>query len=89
MCVRAAAPTVISPAAKIEINGYSILAVAMPDANRPVDQISFNLSYDRQDGEGDSIPADPPVVLNNTNAARTSWPHPENCQALTLDRLAS
>jgi hypothetical protein len=45
-------------------------------------------AYDVQE-EGDSIPADPTVVLNNTNAAQTAWPHPANCQELTLDKLAS
>jgi hypothetical protein len=89
MGVRAIAPGVISPGAKTEINGYSIVAVAKPDENYPVDQISFNLSYDSQEGDGGSIPADPPVVLNDTNAARTSWPHPGNCQELALDKVAS
>src|ERR1019366_9112421 len=89
MGVRAIAPIVISPGAKTEINGYSIVVVAKPDENLPVDQISFNLSYDSQEGDGGSIRADPPVVLNNTNAARTSWPHPGNCQELALDKVAS
>jgi hypothetical protein len=68
---------------------YSIIAVVKPDEDRPVEQISFNLSYDPQEGDGDQISADPPVGLDNTNAARTSWPHPDNCQDLALDRLAS
>ncbi len=89
MGVRAIAPAVISHGAKTEINGYSIVAVAKPDANRPVDQISFNLSYDSQEGDGGSIAADPSVVMNKTNAAQTLWPHPDNCHDLALDRVAS
>jgi hypothetical protein len=71
------------------MNGYSIVPVVKPDKDRQVDQISFSLYYDPQLGEGWTIPADPPVVLNSTNAAQTSWPHPDNCQELTLDRVAS
>jgi hypothetical protein len=87
--VGAATATVISPGAKTAINGYAIVMVAKPDEDLPVDQILFSLNYDPQEGEGWAIPADPPVVLNNTNAAQTSWPHPENCQGLALDRIAS
>jgi hypothetical protein len=89
MSVRAAAPIVISQAANMTINGYTIVSVAKPDEDLPIEQISINLYYDPQEGDGDSIAADPPVVLNNTNAAQTSWPHPHNCQELPLDRLAS
>jgi hypothetical protein len=89
MGVREATAAVISPRAKTAINGYSMVAVAKPDEDHPVDQISFSLNYDPQEGDGGSIPADPPVVLNNTNAAQTSWPHPDNCQDLALDKLAS
>jgi hypothetical protein len=88
MGVRAATATVISPGAKTAINGYSIVTVTKPEEDRPVDQISFSLNYDPQEGEGWAIPADPLVVLNNTDAARTSWPHPENCQDLALDKVA-
>jgi hypothetical protein len=66
-----------------------MVAVAKPDEDHPVDHISFSLNYDPQEGDGGSIPADPPVVLNNTNAAQTSWPHPDNCQDLALYKLAS
>jgi hypothetical protein len=89
MGVRAIVPAVISHGAKTEINGYSIVAVAKPDANRPVDQISFNLSYDSQEGDGGSIAADPSVAMNKTNAAQILWPHPDNCHDLALDRVAS
>ena len=88
MGVRAATATVISPDAKTAINGYSVVAVVKPDKDRQVDQISFSLNYDPQLGEGWAIPADPPMVLNSTNPAQTSWPHPDNCQDLTLDRVA-
>jgi hypothetical protein len=71
------------------INGYTIVSVAKPDEDLPIEQISINLYYDPQEGDGDSIAVDPPVVLNNTNAAQTSWPHPHNCQELPMDRLAS
>jgi hypothetical protein len=89
MSVRAAAPIVISQAANMTINAYTIVSVAKPDEDLPIEQISINLYYDLQEGDGDSIAADPPVVLNNTNAAQTSWPHPHNCQELPMDRLAS
>jgi hypothetical protein len=88
MSVRAAAPSVISHAANMAINDYTIVAVAKPDEDLPIEQISINY-YDPQEGDGDSIAANPPVVLNNTNAAQASWPHPHNCQELKLNRLAS
>jgi hypothetical protein len=50
--------------------------------------VFYKLAYDVQEG-GDSVPADPPVVLNNSNSAQTAWPHPENCQELPLDKFAS
>lgn len=87
--VRGLAPSVISRATKKENAGYSIVEVPTPGMDRPIDQISFKLSYDAQEGDGDTIPADPPIVLNNTNAEQASWPHPENCQDLALDKLAS
>lgn len=89
MGVRPAIATVISPGAKTAVNGYSIVMVAKPEDDHPVDPISFTLNYDPQEGEGWAIPADPPVVLNNTNTAQTSWPHPENCQDLVLDKVAT
>ena len=89
MGVRGAIATVISPGAKTAINGYSIVTVTKPDGDHPVDHISFSLNYDAQEGEGWAIPADPPVVLNNTTGAQTSWPHPENCQDLALDKVAT
>jgi hypothetical protein len=89
MSVRGAAPIVVSQATNMAINGYIIVAVATPNVDLPIEQISINLHYDPQEGDGDSIAADPPVVLNNTNATQTSWPHPHNCQELTLDRLTS
>lgn len=89
--VRAAEPMVISHAAKMEINGYSIVAAAVPGENNEtaINQTFFKLAYDPQEGDGESIPADPPVVLNNTNAAQTAWPHPANCEALMLQKPAS
>jgi hypothetical protein len=89
MGVRGATATVISPGAKTAINGYSIVTVTKPDGDRPVDHVSFSLNYDAQEGEGWAIPADPPVVLNNMTGAQTSWPHPENCQDLALDKVAT
>lgn len=89
MGVGAVTATVITRGAKTAINGYSVIAVAKPDTDRPAGQIAFSLNYDPQEGEGWALPADPPVVLNNTNTAQTSWPHPDNCQDLTFDRLAS
>jgi len=86
MGVQALAPMVVSPAAKTAINGYSVVAVVKPEEDRPVDQISFSLNYDPQEGDGGSIAADPPIVLNDTRAAQTSWPHPDKCQELTLDK---
>jgi hypothetical protein len=86
MSVRAAAPSVISHAANMAINDYTIVAVAKPDEDLPIEQISINY-YDPQEGDGDA--ANPPVVLNNTNAAQASWPHPHNCQELKLNSLAS
>jgi hypothetical protein len=89
MGVRAATATVIAPSAKTPINAYAIVTVTKPGEDRPVDQIAFSLNYDPQEGEGWALPADPQVILNNTDAARTSWPHPENCQDLALDKLAT
>jgi hypothetical protein len=91
MGVRVLAPSVISHGTKKEIAGYSIIEVPASGVDRPIEQISFKLSYDRQEAEEliESIPADPPVVLNNTNAAQTSWPHSANCQELTFDKAAS
>jgi hypothetical protein len=90
MGIRAAVPVAIQQAAKTEIGGYSIVTIAFFDENEKVQagQTFYKLAYDAQEG-GDSVPADPPVVLNNTNAAQTTWPHPANCQELTLDKLAS
>ena len=56
------------------INGYTIVAVATPNVDLPIEQIPINLHYDPQEGDGDLIAADPPVALNNTNAAHTAWP---------------
>jgi hypothetical protein len=89
MGVRGLAASDISHAAKTEINGYSIVEVPKPGEDRPVEQISFKLFYDRHEGGEDFFPTDPPVVLNNTNAAQTSWPHPDNCQELTFAKTAS
>jgi hypothetical protein len=88
MGIREATATVISRGVKTAINGYAMVAVAKPDENYPVDKISFSLNYDRQEGDGGSIPADPPIVLNNPSAAQTAWPHPDNCHDLALDRAA-
>ncbi len=91
MGVRAASATVVPASVKTAINGYSMVAVVNPDEGRPAEQIFFSLNYDRQEGEDliESVPADPPVILNNTTAAQTSWPHPANCRDLALDKLAS
>jgi hypothetical protein len=89
MGVRAVTPATIPPGVKTKINGYSIVTVTKPEEDRPVDHISFSLNYDRQEGEGWALPADPPVLLNDTDATRTSWPHPENCQDLALDKVAT
>jgi hypothetical protein len=89
MGVRAATATVISSSAKTPINGYSIVTVTKLGEDRPVDQISFSLNYDPQEGEGWALPADPQVILNNTDGARASWPYPENCQDLALDKVAT
>jgi hypothetical protein len=88
--VRAVAPMIIPPTAKTDIGGYSIVTVAFSDENEKAQagQTFYKLAYDLQEG-GDSVPADPPVVLNNANAAQATWPHPANCQELTLDKLAS
>jgi hypothetical protein len=88
MGVRALVESDISHGQKKEIAAYAILEVPMPGEGQPVEQISFKLSYDRQEGQ-DQETAGPPVVLNNVGPAQTSWPHPENCQELTLDRLPS
>lgn len=89
MSIRAAAVTVIAPGAKTPINGYAAVAVVNPDESRPVEKFSFNLNYDRQEGDGGSTAADPSVIVNATNAAQTSWPHTNNCQELNFDKLAS
>jgi hypothetical protein len=54
MSVRAAA-IVVSQAANMAINGYTIVAVAKPNEDLPIEQISINLYYDPQEGDGDSI----------------------------------
>jgi hypothetical protein len=89
--VRAVVPRIIPHTAKTDIGGYSIVTVAFSDENEKAQagQTFYKLAYDRLEGDGDSIPADPPITLNNTNAAQTTWPHPANCQELTLDKLAS
>jgi hypothetical protein len=86
MGVRALAPSVISHAEKKEIMGYSIIEVPMPSGGQPLEKTAVTLSYDPQVGE-EGTPVDPPVVLNSTNAAQPSWPHPADCNELALDRL--
>jgi hypothetical protein len=87
--VRPLAASVVSRAEKKEIGNYSIVEVPALGGDHPIEQISFKLSYDPQEGDGDSIPADPPIVLNNVDAAQTSWPHSTSCAELSLEKLAS
>ncbi len=84
-------PAVVPSASKIEVHGYTVVAVALPEENGAMDadKIFYTLSYDALEGDGESIPADPPVVLNNTNPTQTSWPHADDCKGLTLQGLAT
>lgn len=88
MGVRALAASVMPHAAKTQVAGYSIVEVPTPGEGHPLEQTAFKLSYEPQEA-GDDTPADPPVVLNNSNAQETAWPHPSNCQELTLEKTAS
>jgi hypothetical protein len=87
--VHALTPEVISPAVRQETAGFAIVDVPAPGQGRSLEQISFKLSYDSQERNGESIPADPPIILNSTNGGQAAWPHPASCQELTLDKLAS
>lgn len=91
MGVRAAMPVIVPASARIEINGYSIVTVAFFDENEKAeaDQTPFKLAYDSNPGDGESIPADPEVIMRRTDEGRASWPHPERCKDLTLEKLAS
>ncbi|WOJ89636.1 hypothetical protein RZS28_17925 [Methylocapsa polymorpha] len=86
--VRLLEPSVISHDSKKNITGYSFIAAPAAGKDRPVER-NFKLSYEPQEGDANWGHVDPPVVMNNTNAAETAWPHHDNCQDLALDRLPS
>lgn len=73
---------VVAGGAKKTLGGYAIVATPTSFEDRPVEH-AFKLSYEPQTGEA----VDPPVVMSDADAGKTSWPHPENCQELPLDRL--
>jgi hypothetical protein len=87
----AVVPAVIPSGGKLVVNGFTVVPIVVPEETGAgeVDKTFYALSYDALEGDGDSIPADPPIVLTNTNPAQTTWPHPDNCQALTPEKLAS
>lgn len=84
MGVRALEPSVISSGAKTNIAAYSIVALPISGENRAIEH-SYKLSYEPQNGDI----VDPPVVMNEADAARSAWPHPDNCQELAFDKLRS
>jgi hypothetical protein len=88
MGVRGLESSVISHGAEKKIMGYSIVSAPMTGADRPAEHF-YKLSYEAQEGDGNWSSVDPPVVMNNANAAQSSWPHPENCKDLALERLPS
>lgn len=88
MTIPALAPKMITHGARAKVEAYSVIEVPAA-GGRPVEQTLFKLSYDPQEGDGDSIPADPPIILNNANAAQESWPHTVNCKELPLDKFAA
>jgi hypothetical protein len=83
MGVRTLEPGVISRGAKTNVAAYSI--VALPISGEDHADHSYKLSYEPQNGES----VDPPVVTNDANAARRTWPHPDNCLELAFDKLPS
>ncbi len=84
MGVRALEPSVISHGAKTNIAAYSIVALPRSGDDRAIEH-SYKLSYEPQNDEI----VDPPVVMNDADAAQSSWPHPDNCQELAFDKLPS
>ncbi|MCI0465818.1 MAG: hypothetical protein L0Y57_02255 [Beijerinckiaceae bacterium] len=85
MGVRGATPVAVARAAKFDIDGYTIATVVFSGEEEKAlaDQTFFKLAYDRQEGDGELVPADPEIILTNSNAAQASWPHPRDCQELT------
>ncbi len=84
MGARAAPPMTVPHATKMANDGYSIAVVSLPDEGEGfrADQTFYKLAYDRQEGDGEMIPADPPIVLNNTNPSQSAWPHSHDCREL-------
>ncbi|WOJ90234.1 hypothetical protein RZS28_02730 [Methylocapsa polymorpha] len=68
---------------KAELNAFVFVPVNTVNANGAAEanQTSYKLSYDSQPVPGES---DPAVVFNKTNAAQTTWPETESCQAIKL-----
>lgn len=83
--VHGLASAMISPSSKTDIGGYAILEVPVPQG-KPLEPLIFKLSYEPQEGDGDAIPADPPIILNVASSAEASFPHPANCAELKYDK---